>query len=115
MAIGLNVTTWVWAQGGTHSTSAGGDQVIDEGTLGTKSGTPHGYSSVLTLGCSSGQRGCNEVTGEGTPGAHTGNLAYSRRGYSSVLTPRVLWRTHAGVTLAASAGGDAPGVRPESR
>jgi hypothetical protein len=28
MAIGLNVTTWVWAQGGTHATSAGGDQVM---------------------------------------------------------------------------------------
>jgi len=39
MAIGLNVTTWVWAQGGTHSTSAGGDQVTDEGTLGTHGGT----------------------------------------------------------------------------
>ena len=90
MAIGLNVTTWVWAQGGTHSTSAGGDQVTDEGTVGTKSGTPHGYSSVLTLGHSSGQRGCDEVTGEGTLGAHTGNLAYSRWGYSSVLTPGVL-------------------------
>ena len=46
MAIGLNVTTWVWAQGGTHSTSAGGDQVTDEGTLGTHGATPHGYSHV---------------------------------------------------------------------
>ena len=91
MAIGLNVTTWVWAQGGTHSTSAGGDQVTDKGTMGTKSGTPHGYSSVLTLGCSSGQRRCDQVTGEGTPGAHAGGtLAYSRGGYSSVLTPGVL-------------------------
>ena len=82
MAIGLNVTTWVWAQGGTHSTSAGGDQVTDEGTVGTKSGTPHGYSSVLTLGHSSGQRGCDEVTGEGTMGTKSG----TPHGYSSVLT-----------------------------
>lgn len=47
MAIGRNVSTWVWAQGGTHHTSAGGDQEAFLAWLvgvGNMSAIPNVYS-----------------------------------------------------------------------